>query len=117
MSHRPLRTAWAQLRRHPEFRRGAAEMSGISLGVAAWGLVTGVAMIKSGLSLRRHAFGEAAREAVFDCGGRAFQRAARTQRHPRHAGEGGAVIIRRPFEQPPQGCGQGRDGKQAPQRA
>jgi predicted branched-subunit amino acid permease len=51
MSSRPLRTAWAQLRRHPEFRRGAAEMSGISLGVAAWGLVTGVAMIKSGLSL------------------------------------------------------------------
>ena len=45
------RDGWARLWRHPEFRRGAAEMSGISLGVAAWGLVTGVAMIKSGLSL------------------------------------------------------------------
>ena len=37
--------------RHPEFRRGAREMSGISLGISAWGLVTGVAMIKSGLSV------------------------------------------------------------------
>lgn len=35
--------------RHPEFRRGASEMSGIALGIAAWGLVTGVAMVKSGL--------------------------------------------------------------------
>ena len=45
------RDGWARLWRHPEFRRGAVEMSGISVGVAAWGLVTGVAMIKSGLSL------------------------------------------------------------------
>ena len=37
--------------RHPEFRRGARDMSGISLGVAAWGLVTGVAMVKSGLGV------------------------------------------------------------------
>ena len=29
--------------RHPEFRRGARDMTGISLGIAAWGLVTGVA--------------------------------------------------------------------------
>lgn len=36
---------------HPQFRRGAAEMSGVSLGIAAWGLVTGVAMVKSGLSM------------------------------------------------------------------
>ncbi len=35
--------------RHPEFRRGAQEMSGIAMGIAAWGLVTGVAMVKSGL--------------------------------------------------------------------
>ena len=35
--------------RHPEFRRGAREMAGIALGIAAWGLVTGVAMVKSGL--------------------------------------------------------------------
>lgn len=37
--------------RHPEFRRGASEMLGITLGISAWGLVTGVAMVKSGLSL------------------------------------------------------------------
>jgi predicted branched-subunit amino acid permease len=35
----------------PEFRRGFAEMVAPSLGIAAWGLVTGVAMVKSGLSL------------------------------------------------------------------
>lgn len=37
--------------RHPEFRRGAHEMTGIALGIAAWGLVTGVAMVKSGIGL------------------------------------------------------------------
>ncbi|HEX6707537.1 MAG TPA: AzlC family ABC transporter permease [Albitalea sp.] len=37
--------------RHPQFRVGAREMSGVSLGIAAWGLVTGVAMVKSGLSV------------------------------------------------------------------
>ena len=37
--------------RDPEFRRGARDMSGISLGLAAWGLVTGVAMVKSGLGV------------------------------------------------------------------
>lgn len=37
--------------RHPEFRRGAADMAGIALGIAAWGLVTGVAMVKSGLDV------------------------------------------------------------------
>jgi len=37
--------------RHPEFRRGARDMTGISLGIAAWGLVTGVAMVKSGLGV------------------------------------------------------------------
>jgi len=36
---------------HPQFRAGAREMSGVSLGIAAWGLVTGVAMVKSGLSV------------------------------------------------------------------
>lgn len=39
----------AALWRHPEFRRGAADMSGPAVGIAAWGLVTGVAMVKSGL--------------------------------------------------------------------
>lgn len=37
--------------RHPEFSRGAREMVGIALGIGAWGLVTGVAMVKSGLPL------------------------------------------------------------------
>ncbi|WP_284615731.1 AzlC family ABC transporter permease [Aquabacterium humicola] len=37
--------------RHPEYRRGAREMVGIALGIAAWGLVTGVAMVKSGMGL------------------------------------------------------------------
>jgi predicted branched-subunit amino acid permease len=41
----------APLWRQPEFARGAREMSGVSLGIAAWGLVTGVAMVKSGLPL------------------------------------------------------------------
>ncbi|MFY9513281.1 MAG: AzlC family ABC transporter permease [Rubrivivax sp.] len=36
--------------RHPEFRRGAQDMAGISLGIAAWGLITGVTMVKSGLA-------------------------------------------------------------------
>jgi predicted branched-subunit amino acid permease len=37
--------------RDPEFRRGFREMLAPSLGIAAWGLVTGVAMVKSGLSV------------------------------------------------------------------
>nr|WP_052310955.1 AzlC family ABC transporter permease [Rubrivivax gelatinosus] len=37
--------------RHPEFRRGAREMAGILPGIGAWGLITGVAMIKAGLSV------------------------------------------------------------------
>ncbi len=42
-----LRAAW----RHPQFKAGVREMSGVSLGIAAWGLVTGVAMVKSGMSV------------------------------------------------------------------
>lgn len=38
-----------QVWRHPAFREGARDMTGIALGLAAWGLVTGVAMVKSGL--------------------------------------------------------------------
>jgi predicted branched-subunit amino acid permease len=41
----------SSLIRHPEFRRGLSEMLAPSLGIAAWGLVTGVAMVKSGLSV------------------------------------------------------------------
>jgi predicted branched-subunit amino acid permease len=36
--------------RHPEFRRGARDMVGVSPGIAAWGLVTGMAMVQGGLS-------------------------------------------------------------------
>ena len=38
------------VRRHPEFRRGVKEMLGVAPGIAAWGLMTGVAMVKSGMS-------------------------------------------------------------------
>jgi predicted branched-subunit amino acid permease len=37
--------------RHPEFLRGVRDMASVALGIAAWGLMTGVSMIKSGLSL------------------------------------------------------------------
>lgn len=40
-----------QWRRDPDFHAGAREMGGIALGIGAWGLVTGVAMVKSGLDL------------------------------------------------------------------
>ena len=35
----------------PSFREGARDMSAVGLGVSAWGLVTGVAMVKSGLNV------------------------------------------------------------------
>lgn len=41
----------SQTLRHAQFRAGAREMSALSLGIAAWGLVTGVAMVKGGLSI------------------------------------------------------------------
>src|SRR5882757_10098089 len=37
--------------RDPEFARGSRDMVGVSFGIAAWGLVTGVAMAKSGLPM------------------------------------------------------------------
>jgi predicted branched-subunit amino acid permease len=37
--------------RHPAFRLGARDMAEVSLAIAAWGLVTGVAMIESGMPL------------------------------------------------------------------
>ena len=37
--------------KHPEFKRGMRDMSSVAPGIAAWGLMTGVAMVKSGLSL------------------------------------------------------------------
>jgi predicted branched-subunit amino acid permease len=47
MSSMPAAPLW----RHPEFARGFREMNAVSLGIAAWGLLTGVAMAKSGLPL------------------------------------------------------------------
>jgi predicted branched-subunit amino acid permease len=45
------RVAPRPLWRHPEFARGAREMVGTALGIAAWALVTGVAMAQSGLPM------------------------------------------------------------------
>ncbi|WP_431274824.1 AzlC family ABC transporter permease [Variovorax ureilyticus] len=39
------------IRRQPEFRQGIRDMSPIALGIGAWGLMTGVAMLKSGMSV------------------------------------------------------------------
>ena len=39
-----------QYQRHPEFRLGMLQMMDAAPGIAAWGLMTGVAMVKSGLS-------------------------------------------------------------------
>jgi len=41
----------APLFRHPEFRQGMRDMASAAAGTAAWGLMTGVAMVKSGMSL------------------------------------------------------------------
>jgi predicted branched-subunit amino acid permease len=40
----------AETRRHPEFITGARDFLPAAPGIIAWGLVTGVAMVKSGLS-------------------------------------------------------------------
>ncbi|VTU38879.1 Inner membrane protein YgaZ [Variovorax sp. PBL-H6] len=39
------------IRRLPEFRQGALDMSAVALGTGAWGLMTGVAMVKAGMSV------------------------------------------------------------------
>jgi len=44
-------TSLRALLRDPHFRRGARDMLDFAPGIAAWGLVTGVAMAKSGLSI------------------------------------------------------------------
>jgi len=36
--------------RHPQFRIGAKDMAAVAPGIAAWGVMTGVAMVKSGMS-------------------------------------------------------------------
>ena len=40
-----------EIHRHPAFREGMRSSSAIAPGIAAWGLMTGVAMIKSGMSV------------------------------------------------------------------
>lgn len=37
--------------RHPEYRRGLNDQMAVAAGIAAWGLMTGVAMVQSGLSV------------------------------------------------------------------
>ncbi|HEX5736970.1 MAG TPA: AzlC family ABC transporter permease, partial [Hydrogenophaga sp.] len=38
-------------RRHPEFWEGMRDQASVGMGIAAWGLMTGVAMVKSGMSV------------------------------------------------------------------
>jgi len=39
------------IHRHPEFREGMRATGSVAPGIAAWGLMTGVAMVKSGMSV------------------------------------------------------------------
>ncbi|MBS3998088.1 MAG: AzlC family ABC transporter permease [Hydrogenophaga sp.] len=41
----------AEHRRHPQFWEGVRDQTSVAMGIAAWGLMTGVAMVKSGLSV------------------------------------------------------------------
>ena len=41
----------AEIRRRPTFREGVTQMAPMALGIGAWGLMTGVAMVKSGMSV------------------------------------------------------------------
>jgi predicted branched-subunit amino acid permease len=45
-----------KLYRHPEFKIGLRELAPQAMGVAAWGLMTGVAMVKSGMSVFESVF-------------------------------------------------------------
>ncbi|MDB5898546.1 MAG: branched-chain amino acid transporter permease [Ramlibacter sp.] len=40
-----------EIHRHPQFRAGIRASAAVAPGIAAWGVMTGVAMIKSGMSL------------------------------------------------------------------
>ena len=52
MHSSPLQPDWLKRSiQAPEFAVGAKEMLVVTLGISAWGLVTGVAMVKSGLSV------------------------------------------------------------------
>jgi predicted branched-subunit amino acid permease len=37
-------------RQHPEFMQGVRDLASVATGIGAWGLMTGVAMVKSGMS-------------------------------------------------------------------
>jgi predicted branched-subunit amino acid permease len=39
------------INRHPAFREGVRDMAPLAAGISAWGLMTGVAMVKSGMSM------------------------------------------------------------------
>jgi predicted branched-subunit amino acid permease len=41
----------AETRRHAEFWEGVRDQASVAMGIGAWGLMTGVAMVKSGLSV------------------------------------------------------------------
>ena len=43
--------AFSRVARHPLYWVGAREMAGVSVGLTAWSFMTGVAMVKSGMSL------------------------------------------------------------------
>ncbi len=47
----PPKVFVSALFKHPEFRVGIGDLASVAPGIAAWGLMTGVAMIKSGMSL------------------------------------------------------------------
>ncbi|WP_280190059.1 AzlC family ABC transporter permease [Delftia sp. PS-11] len=51
MNLQPLVERARGIARDPAFMTGVRDMSGTALGIGAWGLVTGVAMIKSGMPL------------------------------------------------------------------
>jgi predicted branched-subunit amino acid permease len=40
----------AEHRRRPEYREGITDQGSVAMGIAAWGLMTGVAMVQSGMS-------------------------------------------------------------------
>jgi len=46
-----MMSALRRLVRHPEFMRGVRDTASVAPGLSAWGLMTGVAMVKSGMSL------------------------------------------------------------------
>jgi predicted branched-subunit amino acid permease len=42
---------WKKIyRQQPEFMQGVRDLAGVATGIAAWGLMTGVSMVKSGMS-------------------------------------------------------------------